>query len=525
MEKTSLKKATFRLALVVMFILILQICSEGLRLDVANRNRSVANAAPIVLSGNITISELIVNDGQSVVVTGSTIILTGNITVKDQGQLLVIQSRLQLSIRGEKTYNVSIRDSGTMIMQGSVLETLSGASTITISDSASVTIANSEMTGFKQLLSLGTSSFTAQGSTLNVGSVVLDGKSASIVGTSMPKGQLSINATTTELTTFKGDRVYMNSSSSTLKEIECNTLELHSASVMYLNNTRAGTAILDSREKVIVTDSTFRALTILSPGIATNVVVTVEGTQARAGGPIYAGNNTILRYWYLNVNVTDLAGTGIPAEIIVTDYMNKTAAIEKADVDGLYLRAFPAEIVNGTRTIFIGNYRIKARYLDYVTDEYPVVLDGNKDVWVKFTQSVPVETTTKLTLSTFKIKVGDKVKFEGYINKPVPDEFVEVYAVGPGDYKIQQAFKTDKNGAFKGEYALPTEGQWYIYANWLGGSSQGISTKSQAFIIIVEPRPPLSLLLIRALPVVVVVLGILIGMAFLVLGRRKKVKM
>ncbi len=520
-----MKKTAFRLALVVVFILFLQVCSEGLRVDVAKRNSAVANAAPIVLSGNITISELVVDGGNSVVVSGSTIILTGNITVKDQGQLLVIQSRLQLSIRGEKTYNVSIRDSGSMIMQGSVLETLSGTSTMTISENASVTMATSEMNGFKQILSLGTSSFTAEGSTLNVGSVVLDGKSASIIGTSMPKGQLTVNATTTELAGFKGDRVYMNSSSSTLKEIECNTLELHSAGVMHLNNTRAGTAILESREKVIVTDSSFGALTILSTAIATNVVVTVEGTQARAGGPIYAGNNTILRYWYLNVNVTDLAGTGIPAEIFVTDYMDKTAAVEKADVNGLYLRAFPAEIVNGTRTIFIGNYRIRARYLKYVTDEYPVVLDGNKDVWVKFTESVPVETTTKLTPSTLKIRAGDKVKFEGYINNPIADEFVEVYAIGPGDHKIQQAFKTDKNGAFKGEYMLPNEGQWYLYANWLGGTSQGISTKSQAFIIVVEPRPPISLLLLRALPVVVIVLGILIGMAFLVLGKRKKAKM
>jgi hypothetical protein len=205
--------------------------------------------------------------------------------------------------------------------------------------------------------------------------------------------------------------------------------------------------------------------------------------------------------------------------------LNKTAAIEKADVDGIALRAFPAEIINGTRTTFTGNYRIRARYMNYATGEYPVTLDGNKVVRVTFIESVPIITTTKLTLSTMKINTGDKVGFEGSINPGKPDEFVEVFAIGPGDVKIQQAFKTDKNGGFKGEYTLQTEGQWYFYADWLGGASQGISTKSQAFIVRVDPRPPITLLLLRALPIIVVVLGLMIGIAVLALSRRKKAKM
>jgi hypothetical protein len=483
-------------------------------------------AAPITLTGNITISELIVEDGQSVIVSGSTIILTGNITVKDQGQLFVLKSRLQLSIRGERTYNVSIRNSASMIMQGSVLEGLSGASYMTLSEDASLTLVDSQVTGFSQLRSIGASTFTAQGSTLNVGYAILAGKSVSIIGTSMPKGRLEIYATSTELVEFKGNQVFMNSSRSVLDKLECNALELHSVNLMHVNNTKAGTAVFDSRQKVVVTDSIFGSLTYLSSGIATNVTVTVKGTQARAGGPIYAVfNTTVLRYWYLKVNVTDLAGTGIPAQIVVTDYLNKTAAIEKADVDGIALRAFPAEIINGTRTTFTGNYRIRATYMNYATGEYPVTLDGNKVVRVKFIESVPIITTTKLTLSTMKINTGDKVGFEGSINPGKPDEFVEVFAIGPGDVKIQQAFKTDKNGDFKGEYTLQTEGQWYFYADWLGGASQGISTKSQAFIVRVDPRPPITLLLLRALPIIVVVLGLMIGIAVLALSRRKKAKM
>ena len=526
MEPLYLRRTAILLVLIIISSLFVQVRFEESGVPFDASAIPGVKAAPITLTGNITISELIVEDGQSVVVSGSTIILTGNITVKDEGQLLVLQSRLQLSIRGEKTYNVSVRNSGSMVMQGSVLEGLSGTSRMTLSENASLTLVNSQVGGFSKLLSVDASTFTAQGSTLNVGYVGLSGKSVSMTGTSMPVGQLGINATTTELVEFKGDQVFMNTSKSILDKLECNNLELHSTDLMYVNNTKAGTAVLDSRQKVVATDSVFGSLTFLSSGIATNVTVTVKGTQAMAGGPIYAAlNATVLRYWYLKVNVTDLAGTGVPAQITVTDYMNKTAAIEQADIDGIYLRAFPAEIINGTRTIFIGNYRIKARYINYSTGEYPVVLDGNKDVWVKFIESVPVRTTTKLTLSSIKIRVGDKVRFEGSINTGKPDEFVEVFAIGPGNVTIKNAFKTDKNGVFKGEYTLQTTGQWYFYAEWLGGASQGISTKSQALIVTVEPRPPITLLLMRALPVVVVVLGVLIGIAFLALSRRKKVKM
>ena len=77
----------------------------------------------------------------------------------------------------------------------------------------------------------------------------------------------------------------------------------------------------------------------------------------------------------------------------------------------------------------------------------------------------------------------------------------------------------------KSEVKLTVEGEWHIYADWLGGAYQGMSTKSQAYIVTVEPRPSVLLLLLRALPVVIVVLGLIIGLAFLALSRRKRLKM
>ena len=520
------RRAVASLAFVLASVLLLQLCFEQIGLVDERKRGVVVNAAPIVLTGNITISELIVDGTNNVVVTGSTIILTGNITVKDEGELLIVQSRIQFSIRGEKPYNISIGDSGKATISDSTLETFSGASRILLSDRSSTTLTNSYVIGFKELLSSQNSTLTVQGGKLDVRSISLEGKAVSIVGGMMPKGQLRIHSTTAQLVAFRGDRVFMNATSSTLNKIECNVLELYSPSPVYLNNSKATTCVLSSAEKIVVTDSTFGgSITFLSSGIATNVVVAAKGTKAKAGGPITAiGNATVLRYWYLNVNVTDLAGTGIPAEVTVTDYLNNTAAIGEADVDGRYLRAFPAEIVNGTRTIFIGNYRIKARYLNYATGSVPTVLDGNKDVWVKFIESVPVRTTTKLTITASKIRVGDPIKFEGSINTAKPDEYVAIIAVGPGDFKMEKAYKTDEDGTFKGELKPQVEGKWIIYADWLGGSGQGISTKSQVLIVIVEPRPPITLLLIRALPIFVVVLGVLVALAFLALGRRKRVK-
>jgi len=521
-----MRKGKYMVVLLAISILFLQLC-PGVKLSGDHGNAAV-NAAPVVLRGNITVSELVVDGGKSVVVSGSTIILTGNITVKDQGELLITESRIQLSIRGEKAYNISIRNLGKMIVVGSTLETLSGVSVIRLSEEGSMILTNSNVIGFSGIRSSGNSTMTVQDSQLNVGSVVHAGKTISIVGGSMPQGLLNITnwRARAELEGFTGDRIVMLVDSSRLMALECNQLVVNSSKPIQLNNSKVASCVLWSGDKTSVTDSTFGNLVFYSSGIATNVNVTAKGVLARAGGPIYAAsmNATVLRYWYLNVKVTDLPGTGVPARIVVTDYLNQTAATGQADADGKFRKPFLAEIINITRTIFVGNYRVKADYLNYTTPTSPVVLDGDKDVWVKFTQSVPVVSTTKLTVSATKIYVGDTVSVEGSINTKKPGEYVQVTAVGPGDIRNEQALKTDQNGVFKGKIKLQVEGEWYIYADWLGGASEGMSTKSQAFIITVQPRPSIVFLLVRAMPIIIVVLGVIFGLAFLALGRRKKVK-
>lgn len=134
--------------------------------------------------------ELTVEGDGRMVVSGRTPVLTGNITVKDMGQLLVEGSRVQLSIRGEKPYNVSILDYGRMLCVNSRLETLSGASIITLSNHGNLTLINANLTGFKALYSKGNSTLKAQGSGLNLERVDFEGKAFSMIGGSMPKGEL-----------------------------------------------------------------------------------------------------------------------------------------------------------------------------------------------------------------------------------------------------------------------------------------------------------------------------------------------
>ena len=524
-------KSKLVLSLLILQLLLLFPAWNGIPFSGEGRNS--ANAAPVMLTGNVTISELVVDGTQRVVVIGSTLILTGNITVKDDGQLTVSQSRVQFSIRGEKAYNMSVSGRGRVDMVNSVMETLSGASRIAVSGNSSLTVTNSEILGFSQFSSTDNTVVTVQDTRMNIGYISSSGKSYSMVGASMIKvgkgsgsySTLSVAAVEAKLEDFQGDVVTMNVNRSVLKGIQCNVLDVSSREAILLENSTAKECFVKSDQDVAVRESRFGSLTFLSSGTASNVNITVEGVAARAGGPIYSGQNvTVRRYWYLKVRATDFAGTGIPGRIIVMDYLGNLAATGQADADGTFFSALLAEIVNNTRMFFVGNYRIRAEYLSYKSETIPVALDGNKEIRVRFLESVPVESTTKITLSSIKIRVGDSVKVEGYINTNRVDEYVQIVAVGPGDVNVGHAVKTNKDGVFKGEVKLTVEGEWYIYADWLGGSYQGMSTKSQAYIVTVEPRPPVLVLLLRALPVVIVVLGLIIGLAFLALSRRKRIK-
>ncbi|MEM2998379.1 MAG: carboxypeptidase-like regulatory domain-containing protein [Thermoproteota archaeon] len=478
-------------------------------------------ALSLILAVRSEEGELTVGGDGRVVISGRALVLTGNVTVKDAGQLIIEGSRVQLSIRGEKAYNVSVLDYGRMLCVNSGLETLSTASIIRLSGHGNLTLINANVTGFNGLYSTGNSTLKLQGGRLNLGSVDFEGKSVSLIGGSMPKGEMTVKAERVEVENFKADKMVMQVKESRLKRLEGDLLKVNSAQPVYLNNSKVKDCYLRSDGEVVVADSSFESLAFLSSGVAVNTTTT-GGGESKAGGAIYAGDNAVVhRYWYLRVEVTDLAGAAIPAKVIVTDYFGNMVAEGEADVEGVFRRPMLAEVVNGSKTVFVGNYRVRAEYLNYTTRFTPIVLDGNRDVKLRFTEYVPLKTATVLTVSPTTVKVGNPVKVRGWITSGQPGEYVEVVAIGPGELRIESAYKTGDGGIFEGEFKPNVEGRWIIYAEWMGGPQREGSTKSRAFTIIAEPRPSIPVLLIRAMPITIVVLGVITAISFLALARMK----
>ncbi len=470
----------------------------------------------------IVITELYVDSEDEMIVKDRSLILTGNITVMNASELMITSSNIQLSIRGERSYNVSIFDKANMVVSNSTLNTLSNASRVRLLDDGELKLINSNLTDFKTLSTSGNSTLTVQGSRLNIKDILCTGGNISLIESNMPKGDLNVTVTKVNLEDFKGDNIFLDMNNSILKGVECNLLKIKSVDSVYLNKSTVKNCEIESGDEIIVSDSNFNILTLNSSGIAINVSTSEGG--ARAGGAIRAAENSttnILRYWYLTVNVTEMTGMGIPANITVEDYFGNTILEGKSNVYGLYSEPIIAEIINSTKTEFVGNYKIKAQYGNVTTLYTPIVLDRNVDIDLQFNKPVPLETSTKLMTPSEKVMVDESVKVEGWIVKELPQEDIEIVASGPDNSSLTLICKTNENGVFENEFRPNVEGQWTVYADWIGGGRFGERfTKSQAFTLTVQPRPSLVILLIQALPIAVVVIGIFTTMTFLALGRK-----
>jgi hypothetical protein len=469
----------------------------------------------------IVITELYVDNQDEMIVSNRALILTGNITVINASELLITSSDIQLSIRGERSYNVSILDEGKMVISNSTLYTLSNVSKVRL-DNSELKLINSDLTDFKTLYQSGNSTFIVQGSQLNINDIICTGENISFTESNMPKGHLDVTVTNVMMEDFHGDNIFLDMNNSLLKGVEGNLLKIKSISSVYLNKSIIKHCEIESEDEIIVADSIFGSLILNSSGTAINVSTSEGG--ARAGGSIRAAGNTnttIKRYWYLTVNVTEMTGMGIPAKIIVEDYFGNTILEGESNVYGLYMEPIIAEIINNTKTEFVGNYKIKAQYANVSTLYTPIVLDKNLDIDLKFKKPVPLETSTKLIMPSDTVMVDDSVTVEGWIVKELPEEDIEIVASGPDNSSFTLICKTDENGIFEKEFRPDVEGRWTVYAEWLGGGRFGERfTKSQAFTLTVQPRPSLVILLIQALPIAVVVIGIFTTMTFLALGRK-----
>ncbi len=469
-----------------------------------------------------TLSEITVKDNEIETHSNRALILTGNITVMNQSQLFILGTKIQFSVRGERGYHMLSHNQGRILLTNSTIETLSRDSVVRLSDRSNMTMINANLTGFSSFVASGNSSLKVQNSILNIGYIDSGGDTTSITGASMRKGNMTIHSRSARVERFKGDRLFVAANRSNLMRVECNLLDARSTDPIYLNRSNVKTCTIQSKTNVVVGDSSFGSLRFNSSGVAVNV--STAGLKGRAGGPIQAGNNTtIRRYWYLTVNVTDYTGIGIPARVIVEDYYGNTIATGNAPAEGLYKRTLLAEIINLTKTEFVGNYRIKAEYFNFTTRTIPLVLDSNRYVKLEFAGRVPLNTTTVISVSPETVRVDDPVKIKGWINPGEAGQHIEIVAVGPKN-KIGLVTRTDEKGVFDAEFKPDAEGKWTVYADWIGGQSYaaGRFTKSQAIVMKVEPRPSIFFLLIRVLPIAIVVIGVFATIAFLILSRSRE---
>jgi hypothetical protein len=150
----------------------------------------------------IVITELYVDSDDEMIVSDRALILTGNITVMNASELMITSSDIQLSIRGERSYNVSILDEANMVISNSTLNTLSDASLVKLLDNGELKLINSNLTDFKTFSTSGNSTLTVQGSQLNINDIICTGGNISLIESIMPSGDLNVTVTKVNLENF-----------------------------------------------------------------------------------------------------------------------------------------------------------------------------------------------------------------------------------------------------------------------------------------------------------------------------------
>lgn len=468
---------------------------------------------------------ILVRGDEKVLIEDANLILTGNITVKDDGILILKRSTVQLSIRGEEDYNVTISGKGKIILENSKLTSLSKSSYILLKDAANLTlVSGSSLNGFTALHCNGTAAITIWDGELRVERIwgimnVLELKDSKLTG--------EVNLDTIKLyaSNLTSSIVKVNCTDALIFDSKFESLTLNVSNLVELSRVDAGDTSIYSLRGLRLRDSSFKSLTLGGKGEAYNVITKsgLISETLETGGQIYAlPNSTIRRFWYLNVTVTDIAGVTVPAEIYLY-YLNGTKAFEaKANILGKAYMPVLAEIVNSSKTLFVGNYIVEATYQNHSTS-LQLTMDSNKEIELRFNDVVPIPTTTYLKVSRLEVRVGEKLKISGWIEPRIEGELVEITYKRPDGGELKKAVMTGEGGGFVDEFTPDIPGTWTIYADWLGGSSyvKDKQTISRPIIFLVKPRPPIRAIIIRVMPILIIVVVLIIGLAYISIQRRK----
>lgn len=481
-----------------------------------------------------------VKNGETIVWSGLTVIKTGNIHVDGNSTLILRNVMLQLSIRGEKSYNITVANHSTLILEASNITSLSGLSTITVVNSSNILLRHgSSLNGF-QTLSLNNASLTSiVDGTLKVNHVNGSTHSLEMTKVQAPDTEVNITAqkvsanmveaksvgltaSQIEVEDLKADVINANCSKSALNRVEAKTLYVNASSNAYMRGVRAEVSSVYSPRNATIMDSTFGVLTVGVEGQVYNVT-TFNAYLTKAGGMIYTyENSTVKRYWYLQVNVTDITGFPTPAHVEVRDYNMTLIAAGKAGVDGVYRASILAEVIANSTPLFLGNYKLYAYYGNYTAKLDALVIDANKNVALTFPDEIQGLASIALTVKPTWIRLGDVVTVSGQLNYPYPGNVVELTFIKPDGSKLTQAAITNEAGAFTVEFTPDSPGRWRAQAHWLGGEAylKDSAPLSKPIWFHVETKLTPLKIMMRILPILIVLIVVVIGVAFLFIQRR-----
>ncbi len=368
------------------------------------------------------------------------------------------------------------------------------------------------------------------GTTLNVASSRISMDSAKF-------SHLIANVTDVEGRGIDAETMSVDCGSADLNSLSCRDMNISAVNKALLSNGNIETSRFYSLGNATITDSTFGALTVGLKGKLLNVT-TSKTPLTRAGGMVYTFNGSdIERYWYLKINVTDITGFPIPADIEIYDHELNLQKTVKADETGIYNELTLAEVMINKTIDFVGNYRLRAYFqlteqrgeeiltLDTISTEGILSLDSNKEVNLVFADVIYGLTATTASVNPVVCRLGDTVKVSGEIKTQIVGEAIELVYTRPDGSTMSTAAITGQNGTYASDFKPDMVGRWVVYANWIGGVSyMGESlTISRKVSFYVEEPLAFSTLVIRVLPALIVIMAVMIGVAFIFMKKSKTI--
>lgn len=485
-------------------------------------------------------TNIVVSNGKTRIIENIPAILTGDILVEKNSTLVMRNVMLQLSVRGERAYNITVKDRSTLVLRKSNIVSLHTASNITVRDSSTLIVEDrSSVSGFQFLrfenASLVSLQDTALGVSYIVGSmnklellrVAAAGSTVNITSPTVSidttaLGDLDLRTTQLDARSLRTRNLRVQCTRARLNDIQAQRMSINATEEVYASGVRVTTSNVYALVNTMITDSTFGTLTLGLRGQLYNVT-TSRSPLIRAGGMIYTyQNSTIRRYWNLKANVTDITMMPVPATIEIRDHNMTLVDSAKVGVDGTVSKPILSEIITNSVPTFIGNYKISAHFKSYATNPETIVLDTNKRMNLVFADEIPGLASVTLTITPQLILTGDKITVKGKIRVPVKDNIVELTYVTPDGLKLTRAATTNQDGAFTHELNVDVGGKWKVQAYWLGGEpySEGIAPISRPMTFEVLSRQSMLNLVVFMIPILIVLIVAIVAIALLLLKRR-----